>query len=304
MADITYDERSYMIDGRRIWLVGGSLDYFRLPAELWADRLRQARRAGLNCVTTCIPWNFHEIAEGQWDFTGDRDVAEFVARAEDAGLYVILRVGPYIGSDWDFGGLPSWLTTKSGMAYRSSNAAYTHYFDKYFRQVLAQLADLQVTRGGNIVLIQNEHEYFMQTMPDRLNYLEFINQLFRRAGFEIPIITSNLLTDPPVGETVECAKACGNAVQQIKKLRLHQPHAPLMVIEHATGPKDRWGAAHVGVDAETAARLYTDITGESVCVEYPEYDFNKDCVVGLEDFARLAAAMLKCNRVPQSTCKN
>jgi len=261
MANITYDERSYMIDGRRIWLVAGSLDYSRLPAELWAHRLHQARRAGLNCVTTCLPWNFHEVSEGQWDFTGDRDVAEFVAHAQDAGLYVILRVGPYIGSDWDCGGLPAWLNTKTGMTLRSSNAAYTHYFDKYFRQVLPRLADLQVTSGGNIVLIQNEHEYFMRTMPDRLNYLEFINQLFRRAGFEIPIITSNLLTDPPVGETVECVKACGDAVQQLKRLRLHQTHAPLMAIEHATGPKDRWGAAHAGVDAETTARSALEILG-------------------------------------------
>ncbi len=202
IAKVTYDDRSFLVDGRRIWLVSGSVHYFRTPAELWRDRLLKAARAGLNCISTPVPWNFHEPSEGQWNLTDDAGVAEFVTTAADLGLYVILRPGPYIGADWDMGGLPSWLMAKSGVSLRGSNAAYSHYFDKYFRQVLTGLADLQVSRGGNIILIQNEHEYYMTTMPDRITYLEFVNQLFRRSGFDIPIISCNRFS-PAVNQATE-----------------------------------------------------------------------------------------------------
>jgi len=256
MPTVTYDDRSYMIDSSRIWLVSGSIHYFRVPAELWRDRLLKARRAGLNCIATYVAWNFHEPQEGQWDFTGDRDIVEFIRQAGEAGLYVILRPGPYICGEWDFGGLPGWLTTKTGIVYRTSNAAYTHYCDKFIGQALPRLADLQVTRGGNIVLIQNENEYFMKTMPERLNYLEFITQLFRRSGFDIPIITCNALTEPPVPETVECVNTWGQAVGQLKRLRLRQPGAPLLVTEFWAGWFDQWGEEHRqrGGARETARR--------------------------------------------------
>jgi len=196
MIQVTYDNRSFMVNGHRIWLVSGALHYFRMPAALWRDHLMKARRGGLNCIETYIPWNYHEPLEGQWRFTGDCDVAEFVKQAGDLGMYVIIRPGPYICAEWDFGGLPAWLMAKANIQYRTHNAIYTHYYDKYFRQLLPQLADLQVTRGGNIIAIQNENEYFMTTQPDRQEYLSFISRLIRRAGFDIPVLTCNLVSSP------------------------------------------------------------------------------------------------------------
>jgi len=261
MAEVTFDDSSYLVDGKRVWLVSGSVHYFRVPAELWRDRLLKAKRAGLNCITTYAAWNVHEPKEGQWEFSGDADIAEFVRIAGELGLYVILRPGPYICAEWDFGGLPGWLMAKGGMAFRTSNAAYMHFFDKYFRQLLGRLADLQVTRGGNIILIQNENEYQMTTMPDRLTYLEFISQLFRRAGFEIPIITCNYCTDPPVPETVECINGWDNVVQQLKKLSARQPGAPLLVTEFWDGWFDQWGGEHQTRDARETARRAMEILG-------------------------------------------
>ncbi|MFB3894528.1 MAG: beta-galactosidase [Phycisphaerae bacterium] len=261
MATVTYDDRSFLLDGKRIWLVSGSVHYFRTPAPLWRDRLLKAKRSGLNCIDTYIAWNFHEMQEGRWDFSGERDISAFVRQAGELGLYVILRPGPYICAEWDFGGLPAWLTTKPGIAYRTSNAAYTHYYDKYFRQVLPRLAEQQVTRGGNIVLIQNENEYFMTTMPDRLNYLEFISQLFRRAGFEVPIVNCNVFSDPPVPDTVECANFWSHGVAQLKRLRLRQPNAPLMVTEFWPGWFDWWGHEHNTRDARETARRVLEALG-------------------------------------------
>ncbi|MBS3733515.1 MAG: beta-galactosidase [Phycisphaerae bacterium] len=261
MAEVTYDDRSFLIDGQRVWLVGGSIHYFRVPRALWRDRLVKARRAGLNCISTYVAWNVHEPQEGQWRLDGEQDVSAFIKLAGDLGLYVILRPGPYICSEWDFGGLPGWLTARSHMAFRTANAAYMHYFDKYFRTVLTPLAAQQVTRGGNILLIQNENEYQDTTMPDRLKYLEFISQLYRRAGFDIPILTCNHMTDPPVPEAVECLNSYGDEVQKLKRLSLRQPSAPLLFTEHHVGWYDTWGGEHAEREPADVARRQMEILG-------------------------------------------
>ncbi|MCD4825745.1 MAG: beta-galactosidase [Phycisphaerae bacterium] len=260
MTSVTYDDRSFIIDGQRVWLVSGAMHYFRIPADLWADRLLKAKRAGLNCIETYIAWNFHEPVEGQWDFSGDRDILQFVRLAEKLGLYVILRPGPYICAEWDFGGLPGWLAAKSGVSYRSNNAAFMHYFDKYFAKVLPQLAAHQVSVGGNIVLIQNENEYYMTTQPDRGEYLDFITQLFRRSGFTIPIITCNNLTEPQAAETIECLNT-HNPIPELKRLRMHHPNTPLLVTEFYTGWFDNWDGQHQKRPARQVARKAMEILG-------------------------------------------
>ncbi|MCD6303966.1 MAG: beta-galactosidase [Planctomycetes bacterium] len=261
MASVTYDDRSFLIDGQRIWLVSGEVHYFRVPSALWRDRLLKAKRGGLNCISTCIPWNYHEPQEGRWELSGEKDLGAFIRLAGDLELYVILRPGPYICGHWDFGGLPAWLTTKTGMSYRMGGAAYSHYLDKYFRQVLPRLADLQVTRGGNIVLIQNENHYRITTMPDRLNYLSFVSQLFRRSGFDIPIITNNDFTAPAVPESIECVSGGREIIGHLKRMRLRQPNAPLLAIEFDNGGPDAWGEQHHVMAARATARRAMEILG-------------------------------------------
>jgi beta-galactosidase len=261
MATVTYDDRSFLIDGKRIWLVSGSIHYFRVPAGLWRDRLLKAKRAGLNCICTYVAWNYHETEEGNWELEGEKDLAAFVRLAGELGLYVILRPGPYICSEWDSGGLPGWLAAKGVVAYRTNNASFTHYYDKYFRKVLPHLADLQVSRGGNIILIQNENEYQQTSMPDRLAYLDFISQLFRRSGFDIPIINCNLFTDPPLPDSVECVNGWASLVQLLKRMRLRQPHAPLLVTEFWDGWFDNWGCDHQQRDARETARRALEALG-------------------------------------------
>ena len=271
MATVTNDDRSFLIDGQRIWLVSGSLHYFRVPSALWRDRLLKAKRGGLNCISTCVAWNFHQPVEGRWETSDDKDVVAFARMAQDMGLYMILRPGPYIGAGWDFGGLPPWLTTKTGMVCRAASAAYMHYFDKYFLQMLPRLAELQVTRGGNIILIQNENDYRITTMPDRLNYLEFISQLFRRSGFDIPIVACNDFTDPPLADSIECVAGGRDVVQRLKRLDLRQPAMPKMVIEYRNGSADVWGGERHAVGARETARRAMEILGCGSQINYSMY---------------------------------
>jgi len=271
MATVAYDDRSFTIDGRRIWLVSGAVHYFRTPASLWRDRLTKAARGGLNCVETYVAWNVHEPVEGEWDFSGDNDVAEFIQQAGDLGLYVIVRPGPYICAERDFGGLPGWLAAKSGIQVRSPNAIYTHYYDKYLRQLLPRLVDLQVSRGGNIIAIQNENEYFMTALPDRIEYLQFISRLYHRAGFDIPILTCNLLTEPMVPDTVECLNGWGHCIEQVKQLRHMQPDKPLLATEFWTGVPDSWGFDRTVRDPREVARRALELVGCGSQINYYMY---------------------------------
>lgn len=271
MPTVTYNDRSFLVDDKPIWLSSGEVQYFRIPAACWPDRLLKARRGGLNCVSTPIAWDFHEPVEGKWDFSGDRDIEEFVHLAAELGLYVILRPGPYIGADRNFGGLPGWLTTKGGISYRTSNAAFTHYTDKYLGQVLPRLADLQVTRGGNIILIQSEHCYRMTTMPDRRSYLEFISQLFRRSGFDIPIINCNDFTDPPAPNSIECASAGDDVVGRLNCLVERQPARPLMLSQYCPQNADSWGRKRESVAPDEAARGMLEAIGCGAQVNYYVY---------------------------------
>ena len=262
MAQVTYDDNSYLIDGKRVWLVSGSVHYFRVPADLWRDRLLKAKRAGLNCITTYVPWNYHEAIEGRWNFEGDRDVAEFVRIAGELGLYVILRPGPYICAEWDFGGLPGWLTTKTGMTLRTNNAAFMHYFDKYFAQLLPRLADQQVTRGGNIILIQNENEYIFGDSPNGRAYLEFVSQLIRRGGFDIPIISCNMFAGPQIEGVVDNINSWDAAVEGLKRAHYSQPMMPMIVTEFWSGWFDFWGSGiHERRDPREVARRAMEMLG-------------------------------------------
>ncbi len=271
MATVAFDDRSFMIDGRRVWLISGAMHYFRTPAALWRDRLTKARRGGLNCIETYVAWNVHEPVEGQWEFSGDNDVAEFIQQAGDLGLYVIVRPGPFICAEWEFGGFPGWLTAKSGVQYRTPNAVYTHYYDKYFRQLLPRLVDLQVSRGGNIIAIANENEYFNTTMPDRMEYLDFISMLYRRAGFDIPILTCNQKTEPRVADAVECVNGWGRLTSQVKSLRHIQPDKPLLATEFWSGWFDAWGGEHATKDPRETARRAFELVGGGAQINYYMY---------------------------------
>ncbi|MEM8756966.1 MAG: beta-galactosidase [Planctomycetota bacterium] len=148
MATVTYDAQSFMLDSRRIWIVGGQIDYARVPADEWADRLHAARAAGLNTVAASVPWFLHEPRPGQYDFEGQADIRRFVQLAGRAGLWVILRAGPYVGDGWDLGGLPQWLLQKPDIALRSPNAPLLEATSKYITALTEQLRDLQMTSVG------------------------------------------------------------------------------------------------------------------------------------------------------------
>jgi len=215
-----------------------------------------------------MAWNVHEPREGEFDFSGDRDVVRFVKTAADLGLYVILRPGPYICSEWDFGGFPSWLSTKQGIELRTNNPVFTSYFLRFFDQILPQLAQLDVAHGGNIILVQNENEHHMPCIPGRLEYFRRIALAFAEAGFRVPVVHCNRLFEGKIDDMIECINTWDHPIDDVARIRARQPDAPVLVTEFWCGGFDSWGRHHVTKDPRTVVRKAIEMLGVGAQVNY------------------------------------
>ena len=150
---------AFLLDGKPFQIRSGELHYQRIPREYWRQRLQAAKAMGLNAVATYMFWSAHESQPGTFDFAGMNDVAAFVRLAQAEGLSVILRPGPYVCAEWDLGGLPWWLLKDPLIRLRSQDPAFLAPCRRYIQEVGRQLAALQVTRGGPILMVQVENEY-------------------------------------------------------------------------------------------------------------------------------------------------
>jgi hypothetical protein len=177
-----------VLDGAEQVHLCASLFYFRVPREAWADRLAQVAASGYTLVDVYVPWNFHETAPGRWDFTGRRDVGEFLDLARDAGLGVVARPGPYICSEWDGGALPAWLTLEDGLALRQAEPRYLRHVEAWFDQVMPLLAARQRDRGGAVVAVQVENELDFFDTADRPAYLARLHELTLGHGITVPVV--------------------------------------------------------------------------------------------------------------------
>ncbi|MEG2075791.1 MAG: beta-galactosidase, partial [Victivallaceae bacterium] len=159
MADLVVKDGKIFIDGKATQIISGAMHYFRIHPGLWRDRLLKAKQCGLNCVETYMCWNLHEPCEGRYDFSGMLDFEEFIRQADEIGLMVMVRPGPYICAEWDNGGFPAWLMAKERIRLRCMNDAYISALTNYLNVILPKLAQLQSTKGGPIVAMQVENEY-------------------------------------------------------------------------------------------------------------------------------------------------
>jgi beta-galactosidase len=223
------------------------MHYFRVPPAYWRDRLYKLRAMGLNTVETYVAWNLHEPEPGTFRFDGSLDLVAYLRCAAELGLHAIVRPGPYICSEWDFGGLPAWLLRDPGMRLRCSHPPYLEAVDRFFDALLPRLAPLQVTQGGPILAMQVENEY--GSYGNDQSYLRHLAEGMRARGADVLLLTSDGPTDetlragslPGILKTVNFASGAEAA---FSVLREHQPEAPLMCTEFWDGWFDHWGAEH------------------------------------------------------------
>ncbi|XP_058520069.1 beta-galactosidase-1-like protein 2 isoform X5 [Ochotona princeps] len=186
---LTAGVQNFMLEDSTFWIFGGSIHYFRVPREYWRDRLLKMKACGLNTLTTYVPWNLHEPERGKFDFSGNLDLEAFVLMAAEIGLWVILRPGPYICSEIDLGGLPSWLLQDSGMQLRTTYKGFTEAVDLYFDHLMSRVVPLQYKHGGPIIAVQVENEYGSYNKDPA--YMPYIKKALEDRGIVELLLTSD-----------------------------------------------------------------------------------------------------------------
>lgn len=188
---VSYDARSLMIDGKRTIIWSSEFHPFRLPSpDLWRDILQKMKASGFNTVALYFDWGYHTAKQGEYDFTGIRDIERALTMAEEEGLYVIARPGPYVNAELSRGGFPGWLVNQRGRA-RTDDPAYLAAVDEWMTRIDAIVARHQINgdgkgHRGTIILYQIENELPL-TAPAQRRYMDHLYAKVRADGVTVPL---------------------------------------------------------------------------------------------------------------------
>ena len=268
IAGLTAQGEHFKLDGKPFRILSGSFHYFRTHPTQWQQRLLKMKAAGLNTVTTYVPWNLHEEKEGTFEFDGLWNIVKFIKDVQMVGLKLIIRPGPYICSEWEFGGLPSWLLGRKGIQVRSSKSQ--HYLEKverYFSKLLPIFVPHQHSKGGPIIAFQVENEFGHYNHD--LEYMEMLRKLFNNAGITELLFTSdngNYLERGILPNTLAMVNFRSDVQRNIGQLKKLQPDRPVMVAEFWVGWFDHWGEKHHKVNTNELVELIERVldTGASI----------------------------------------
>ena len=267
MKTVFYDDKKIYINGKATKLVSGAMHYFRIVPQYWEDRLLKLKESGCNCVETYVCWNLHEKKEGEFDFSGWLDLGKFLDMAKDMGLYAIVRPGPYICSEWDFGGMPWWILKYRDIELRCNNDRFKNVCTPYLEKVCDIMKPRLVSNGGNIIFVQIENEY--GSYGNDKEYLTWLKSFYEANGLDCGFLTSdgetelllrNGTLDGVLG-TVNYRKDSERCIGMLKSFKKDQPGA---VLELWNGRAMQWG--------EKFERRDVDEVKESVrtALEYAE----------------------------------
>ncbi|TXS03097.1 beta-galactosidase [Streptomyces sp. col6] len=260
MADFTVGDDDFRIDGKPVRLLSGALHYFRVHEGQWDHRLAMLRAMGLNCVETYVPWNLHEPRPGRFRDTGA--LGRFLDAAHRAGLWAIVRPGPYICAEWENGGLPAWVTGRFGRRVRTRDEGYLDAVRSWFAELLPQVVERQADRGGPVIMVQAENEY--GSYGTDAVHLRQLADLLAASGVSVPLFTSDgpedhMLTGGSVPGLLATANFGSGAREAFRVLRRHQESGPLMCMEFWCGWFEHWGAPPVVRDPAQAAGALAEI---------------------------------------------
>lgn len=248
-------DKTFLLDGKPFLIKAAEMHYTRIPAEYWEHRIQMCKALGMNTICIYAFWNIHEQKEGEFDFKGQNDIAAFCRLAQKHGMYIMLRPGPYVCSEWEMGGLPWWLLKKKDIKLRTNDVYFLERTKLFMNEIGKELADLQVSRGGNIIMVQVENEYGAYATDKE--YIANIRDIVKGAGFtDVPLFQcdwSSTFQRNGLDDLVWTINfgTGANIDAQFKKLQEARPNAPLMCSEFWSGWFDHWGRKHETRDAET-----------------------------------------------------
>jgi len=244
----TTGDKTFLLNGEPFIVKAAEVHYPRIPRPYWEHRIKMCKALGMNAVCIYIFWNIHEQREGQFDFTGNNDVAEFCRLAQKNGLYVIVRPGPYVCAEWEMGGLPWWLLKKKDIRLRERDPYFMERVKIFEEKVGEHLKPLTIHNGGPIIMIQVENEYgsYGEDKP----YVSEIRDCLRGIyGKELSLFqcdwSSNFEKNGLDDLTWTMNFGTGaNIDDQFRRLGELRPNAPKMCSEFWSGWFDKWGARH------------------------------------------------------------
>ncbi|KAL4230010.1 Beta-galactosidase [Mactra antiquata] len=252
---------TFIKDGEAFRYISGSIHYSRVPYQYWDDRLHKIAAAGLNAVQTYVPWNAHETVEGVYDFKKQNNIVQFLKIAQKYDLVVILRPGPYICAEWEFGGLPAWLLKYPNMKVRTSDPNYINSVKRWMTALYTEISSMLYKNGGPIITVQIENEYGSYPACD-YDYLNMLKNLTQSLlGDDVVLFSTDgdgdgylkCGTIPGVYATVDFGITYtpekNFAIQRHK-----EPHGPLVNSEYYTGWLDHWGQNHSTVPTTAVAK--------------------------------------------------
>jgi len=234
----------FLLDGKPVQIISGEMHPARIPAEYWRHRIRMAKAMGCNTVAAYLFWNYHEPAEGVFDFsTGNRDVARFVRIAQEEGLWVLLRPGPYVCAEWDFGGIPPYLLRHPDLKVRCMNPRYMEAAERYMRRLAVVVRPLLVTNRGPILMVQVENEY--GSYGNDRAYIARLKDVWEQSGINVPFFSA----DGPTPHMLEAGHVPGGAIgldpgsaeKHWELARSFVPGVPIFSSETYPGWLTHWG---------------------------------------------------------------
>ena len=234
----------FLLDGKPFQIISGEMHPARMPKEYWRHRIRMAKAMGCNTIAAYIFWNYHETKEGIFDFsTGNHNIKEFIKICRDEGMWVIVRSGPYVCAEWDFGGLPPYLLKIPDIKIRCMDTRYMAAVTKYINRLSKEVAPLQCTKGGPILMVQIENEY--GSFGNDKTYLEALRTAWLKNGINVPFYTA----DGATAYMLEAGNIDGAAIgldsgssdNDFDQAKKRNPNVPAFSSETYPGWLTHWG---------------------------------------------------------------
>ncbi|MCS6831641.1 MAG: beta-galactosidase, partial [bacterium] len=242
MPNIGYDHRAVTIDGKRTLLLSGAIHYPRSTPGMWRSLMQHSKEAGLNAIETYVFWNLHERRRGVYDFSDRLDLRRFLDTTQEFGLYVILRIGPYICAETNYGGLPAWLRDVPGIQMRTDNEPFLREMGRWVRFLCDYLRPYFAPNGGPIILAQIENEYgniAWRYGEEGERYLKRLAEMAEALQVGVPWVMCKG-SAPGIIETINAFYAH----PLLDEYFTQYPDKPALWTEHWPGWYDLWGYPH------------------------------------------------------------
>ncbi|MES2006075.1 MAG: beta-galactosidase family protein [Bacteroidota bacterium] len=234
----------FVLDNKPFQIISGEMHPARIPKIYWRHRIQMAKAMGCNTIAAYIFWNYHETKPGVFDFVSEnRNIAEFIRICQEEKMWVLLRPGPYVCAEWDFGGLPSYLLKIPDIKIRCSDPRYLQAAERYIRNLSLQVKDLQCTKGGPVLMVQIENEY--GSFGNDRKYLEQLRSTWKQNGITVPFYTSDGATaymlDAGNIDGAAIGLDSGGSDKDFEQAQKHNPNVPAFSGETYPGWLTHWG---------------------------------------------------------------